>query len=118
MFLRQLQLIVAALTCSLSTICAYLYQVSLLKGVAIIGLLWSAYACYKIFSFNFTSNLPSEPLGEEDGSKAPTVEIASDKEPEMFPSNQVAPNNINKKPDFAFKKEPMISKNLKKSSKI
>jgi len=52
MFLRQLQLIVSALTCSLSVICAFLYQLPLLKLIAILGLLWSIYACYKIFSFN------------------------------------------------------------------
>ena len=118
MFLRQLQLIVAALTFSLSTISAYLYQVSLLKGVAIIALLWSAYACYKIFSFNFTSKLPAEPLVEEDGSKAPKVEIERDKEPEMFSRNQAEPHNINKEPNADIKKEPIISKNLKQSSKI
>ena len=62
MFLRQLHLIVAALTGSLSAICSYLYQVPLFKGVAILGLLWSIYACYKILSFNLNSDLPAEKL--------------------------------------------------------
>ena len=118
MFLRQLQLIAAALTCSLSAICSYLYQEPLLKGVAVLGLLWSIYACYKILSFNLNNDFPAEKLINKEKTEAPQVEIVSKKQPEMFPRNEVVPNNINKKPDFALKKEPMISKNLKKSSKI
>ena len=118
MFLRQLQLIAAALTCSLSAIFSYLYQEPLLKGIAALGLIWSIYACYKILSFNVKNDFPEEKLINKEKTEAPQVEIVSKKQPEMFPRNQVVPNNINKKPDFALKKEPMISKNLKKSSKI
>ena len=118
MFLRQLQLIVAALTCSLSTICAYLYQVSLLNGVAIIGLLWSIYACYKILSFNLNNDFPAEKLINKEKTEAPQVEIVSKKQPEIFPRNQDTPHNINREPDSAIKKEPIISKNLKNSSKL
>ena len=117
MFLRQLQLIAAALTCSLSTICSYLYQEPLLKGVAVLGLLWSIYACYKILSFNLNSDL-AEKLINKEKTEAPQVEIVSKKQPEIFPRNQDTPHNINREPDAAIKKEPIISKNLKKSSKI
>ena len=118
MFLRQLQLIAAALTGSLSAICSYLYQVPLLKGVAILGLLWSIYACYKIFSFNLDGDLPAEKLINKEETEAPQVEIVSQKQPEIFPRNQDTPHNINKEPNAAIKKEPIISKNLKQSSKI
>ena len=118
MFLRQLHLILAALTGSLSAICSYLYQVPSFKGVAILGLLWSIYACYKILSFNLNSDLPGENLINKDETEAPQVEIVSKKQPEIFPRNQDTPHNINREPDAAIKKEPIISKNLKKSSKI
>ena len=118
MFLRQLHLIVAALTSSLSAICSYLYQVPLLKGAAILGLLWSIYACYKIFSFNFKGGLPSETSIDKKEPMAPHEEIVSPKQPEVFPRNQGSPHNINKEPNMAIKKEPIISKNLKQSSKI
>ena len=113
MFLRQLQLIAAALTCSLSAICSYLYQEPLLKGVAVLGLLWSIYGCYKIFSFSFNSNLPAEEPTNKEEPRAPQVEIISQKQPEIFPRNQKGPHNINKEPNAAIKKEPIISKNLK-----
>ena len=118
MFLRQLHLILAALTGSLSAICSYLYQVPLFKGVAILGLLWSIYACYKIFSFNFDSGLHSETSIDKEESMAPPEEIVSPKQPEIFPRNQGSPHNINKEPNAAIKKEPIISKNLKQSPKI
>tara|TARA_B100000900_G_scaffold57803_1_gene43336 strand:+ start:733 stop:1074 length:342 start_codon:yes stop_codon:yes gene_type:complete len=113
MFLRQLQLILSALTCSLSAIWSFLYQLPLLKLVAIIGLLWSVYACYKIFSFD--SKKPSKTSSEKED---PEIEIVSQREPEIFLHNQEVPNNINKEPTFILKQEPIISKNLKKSSEI
>ena len=118
MFLRQLQLIAAALTCSLSAICSYLYQEPLLKGVAVLGLLWSIYACYKILSFNLNSDFPAEKLINKKKAEAPQVEIVSKKQPEIFLRNEDTPHNINREPGAAIKKEPMISKNLEKSSKI
>ena len=118
MFLRQLQLIAAALTCSLSAICSYLYQEPLLKGVAVLGLLWSIYACYKILSFNLNSDLPAEKLINNEESQSTQVDIISQKQPGILPRNQDAPHNINKEPNAAIKKEPIISKNLKQVSKI
>ena len=109
MFLRQLQLIVSALTCSLSAICAFLYQLPLLKLIAILGSLWSIYACYKIFSFN------SEKLSKSSDEKEdPEIEKVSQRKPEIFLHNQEVPNNINKEPTFVLKQEPVISKNLKR----
>ena len=118
MFLRQLHLILAALTGSLSAICSYLYQVPLFKGVAILGLLWSIYACYKIFSFNFNGGIHSETTIDKEEPTDPDEEIVSPKQPEIFSRNQGSPHNINKEPNVSIKKEPIISKNLKQSSKI
>ena len=112
MFLRQLQLIVSALTFSLSAICAFLYQLTLLKFGAMLGLLWSIYACYKILNFN------SEKLSKTSNKKEkPEIEVVSQREPEVFLHNQEVPNNINKKPTVILKQEPLISKTLKSSSK-
>ena len=111
MFLRQLQLIVSALTCSLSAICAFLYQLPLLKLIAVLGLLWSFYACYKILNFN--SKIPSKTSNKKEDQ-----EIVSQREPEIFLHNQEVPNNINKEPTAKLKQEPIISKNLKRSSEI
>ena len=117
MFLRQLQLIAAALTCSLSAICSYLYQEPLLKGVAVLGLLWSIYACYKIFSFDLNSNLTSKVLIDKEEHKAPQLEIGSQNQPEIMSHNQDTPHNINREPNVSIKKEPIISKSPKQSSK-
>ena len=118
MFLRQLHLILAALTGSLSAICSYLYQVPLFKGVAILGLLWSIYACYKIFSFNFNGGIHSKTSINKEELMASDAEIVSPKKPKVFPSNHDSPRNINKEPNLAIKKEPRISKNSKQSAKI
>ena len=113
MFIRQLQLIVSALTCSLSATGAFLYQLSLLKIIATLGLLWSIYACYKIFTFN--SEKPSKTLKDTEN---PEVEKVSERQPEIFLHNQELPNNINKEPIVILKREPVISKNQKQPSKI
>ena len=83
-----------------------------------LGLLWSIYACYKILSFNLNSDFPAEQLINKEETEAPQEEIVSKKQPEIFPRNQDTPHNINREPGAAIKKEPMISKNLQKSSKI
>jgi len=103
---------VSALTFSLSAICAFLYQLTLLKFGAMLGLLWSIYACYKILNFN------SEKLSKTSNKKEkPEIEVVSQREPEVFLHNQEVPNNINKKPTVILKQEPLISKTLKSSSK-
>ena len=113
MFLRQLQLIISALTCSLSAICGFLYQLPLLKFIAVLGLLWSIYACYKILNFN--SKITSKTSNKKEDQE---IEIVSQREPEIFLHNQEVPNNINKEPTAKLKQEPIISKNLKRSSEI
>jgi hypothetical protein len=118
MFLRQLHLIAAALTCSLSAISSYLYQEPYLKGVAVLGLLWSIYGCYKIISFNLNSDIPAEKLINKEEPHSTQVDMIGQKQPEILPRNQYAPHNINKELNAVIKKEPIISKNLKQVSKI
>ena len=107
MFLWQLQLIVSALTCALSAICAFLYQLALLKIVGILGLLWSIYACYKIFNYQ---------SGNEKSSKIPKdkenleIENLGKKQTKIFSRSPKPPNNSNKEANFTPKKEPVISK--------
>ena len=79
-----------------------------------LGLLWSIYACYKIFKYDFNSEKNSKTSKDK---KDPEVEIVSQRQPEIFLKNQELPNNINKEPTVILKKEPIISKNLKRSSK-
>ena len=76
------------------------------------------YACYKIFSFNFNGVSHSKTSIDKEEPIAPDEEILSPKEPEIFLRDQGSPHNINKEPNVAIKKEPIISKNLKQSSKI
>ena len=85
----------------------------LLKLFAILGLLWSFYACYKIFNFN--SKIPSKTSNKKEDQE---LEIVNQRESEIFLHNQEVPNNINKEPTITLKQEPIISKNLKRSSKI
>jgi hypothetical protein len=84
-----------------------------LKFIAVLGLLWSFYACYKILNFN--SKIPSKTSNKKEDQE---IEIVSQREPEIFLQNQEVPNNINKEPTAKLKQEPIISKNLKRSSEI
>jgi len=113
MFLRQLNLIISALTCSLSAICAFLYQLPLLKFISVLGLLWSFYACYKILNFN--NRIQPKTLNKKEDQE---MEIVNQREPEIFLHNQEVPNNINKEPTVTLKQEPIISKTLKRPSEI
>ena len=113
MFLRQVQVIISALTCSISAICAFLYQLPLLKFIAVLGLLWSFYACYKIFNFN--SKIPSKTSNKKEDQE---MEIVSQRVSEIFLHNKEVPNNISKEPTITLKQEPIISKKLKNSSEL
>ncbi len=109
MFLRQLQLIISALTCSLSAISAFLYQLPVLKTIAVLALFWSFYACYKLFNYN--SKILSKTSNEQED---PEIAKVTGGKAEIFLHNQEVPNNINKKPTVVIKQEPLISKNLKR----
>jgi hypothetical protein len=112
MLLKQLHLIVSALTCSISAICAYLFQLPLFKIIAILGLLWSVYACYKIFIYDYNKEAPSNALEKKEELKEP----ASQSEANALLSNRVTQKNIRKETIVGLKKEPTISKTVKRQS--
>jgi hypothetical protein len=116
MLLKQLHLIVSALTCSISAICAYLFQLPLFKIIAILGLLWSVYACYKIFSYDYDKETPSNALGEKEELKSLKVDPASQTEANALLSNRITQKNISKETIVGLKKEPTISKTVKRQS--
>ena len=80
MLLKQLHLIVSALTCSISAICAYLFQIPIFKIVALLALLWSIYACYKIFRFDYNKKAVSKALEDKEELTSLKVETASQSE--------------------------------------
>ena len=116
MLLKQLHLIVSALTCSISAICAYLFQLPIFKMVALLGLLWSIYACYKIFKFDYNKEAVSKALEEKEGLESPKVETESQSQAKALLSNRIPQTNLSKETIVRLKKEPIISKTVKKQS--
>ena len=116
MLLKQLHLIVSALTCSISAICAYLFQLPIFKMVALLGLLWSIYACYKIFKFDYNKEAASKALEEKEGLESPKVETESQSQAKALLSNRIPQTNLSKETIVGLKKEPIISKTVKKQS--
>ena len=116
MLLKQLHLIVSALTCSISAICAYLFQLPIFKMVALLGLLWSIYACYKIFIFDYNKEAVSKAREEKEGLESPKVETESQSEAKALLSNRIPQTNLSKETIVGLKKEPIISKTVKKQS--
>ena len=116
MLLKQLHLIVSALTCSVSAICAYLFQIPIFKIVAILGLLWSVYACYKIFRFDYNKKAVSKALEEKEELKSLKVETVSQSEAEVLLSSRIPQTILSKEKIAGLKKEPKISKTVKRQS--
>ena len=117
MLLKQLHLIVSALTCSISAICAYLFQLPIFKLVALLGLLWSIYACYKIFRFDYNEEAVSKTLEEKEELKSLEVKPVSQSEAKALLSNRIPQTNLSKETIVGLKKEPLISKTEKKTIK-
>ena len=116
MLLKQLHLIVSALTCSISAICAYLFQLPIFKMVALLALLWSIYACYKIFRFDYNKKAVSKALEDKEELKSLKVETANQSEAEALLSNRIPQTNLSNETIVRLKKEPIISKTVKKQS--
>lgn len=116
MLLKQLHLIVSALTCSISAICAYLFQLPIFKLVALLGLLWSIYACYKIFRFDYNEEAVSKTLEEKEELKSLEVKPVSQSEAKALLSNRIPQTNLSKETIVGLKKEPLISKTVKRQS--
>jgi len=116
MLLKQLHLIVSALTCSISAICAYLFQLPIFKMVALLGFLWSIYACYKIFRFDYNEEAVSKTLEEKEELKSLEVKPVSQSEAKALLSNRIPQTNLSKETIVGLKKEPLISKTVKRQS--
>ena len=84
--------------------------------VALLGLLWSIYACYKIFRFDYNKEAVSTALEEKGGLKSPNVETESQSEAKALLSNRIPQTNLSKETIVGLKKEPIISKTVKKQS--
>jgi hypothetical protein len=84
--------------------------------VALLGLLWSIYACYKIFRFDYNKEAVSKALEEEEELKSLKVEPVSQSEAKALLSNQIPQTNLSKETIVGLKKEPIISKTVKKQS--
>jgi hypothetical protein len=84
--------------------------------VALLGLLWSIYACYKIFKFDYNKEAISKVLEEKEGLESPKVETVSQSEAKALLSNRILQTNLSKETIVGLKKEPIISKTVKKQS--
>ena len=84
--------------------------------VALLGLLWSIYACYKIFKFDYNKEAVSKGLEEKEGLESPKVETESQSEAKALLSNPIPQTNLSKEKIVGLKKEPIISKTVKKQS--
>ena len=84
--------------------------------VALLGLLWSIYACYKIFKFDYNKEAVSKALEEKEGLESQKVETESQSEAKALLSNRIPQTNLSKETIVGLKKEPIISKTVKKQS--
>ena len=84
--------------------------------VALLGLLWSIYACYKIFRFDYNKEAVSKTLEEKEGLESPKVETVGQSEAKALLSNRIPQTNLSKETIVGLKKEPIISKTVKKQS--
>ena len=84
--------------------------------VALLGLLWSIYACYKIFKFDYNKEAVSKALEEKERLESPKVETESQTQAKALLSNRIPQTNLSKETIVRLKKEPIISKTVKKQS--
>jgi len=86
--------------------------------VALLGFLWSIYACYKIFRFDYNEEAVSKTLAEKEELKSLEVKPVSQSEAKALLSNRIPQTNLSKETIVGLKKEPIISKTLKRQSNI
>ena len=84
--------------------------------VALLGLLWSIYACYKIFRVDYNKKAVSKALEEKEEPKRLKVETVSQSEAEALLSNPIPQTILNEEKIAGLKKEPTISKTVKRQS--
>lgn len=84
--------------------------------VALLGFLWSIYACYKIFRFDYNAEAVSKTLKEKEELKSLEVNPVSQSEAKALLSNRIPQTNLSKETIVGLKKEPLISKTVKRQS--
>ena len=84
--------------------------------VALLGFLWSIYACYKIFKFDYNKEAVSKSLEEKEALESPKVETVSQSEAKALLSNRIPQTILSKEKITGLKKEPTISKTVKRQS--
>ena len=84
--------------------------------VALLGLLWSIYACYKIFRFDYNEEAVSKTLEEKEELKSLEVKPVSQSEAKALLSKRIPQTNLSKETIVGLKKEPLISKTVKRQS--
>ena len=84
--------------------------------VALLALLWSIYACYKIFRFDYNEEAVSKTLEEKEELKSLEVKPVSQSEAKALLSNRIPQTNLSKETIVGLKKEPLISKTVKRQS--
>ena len=84
--------------------------------VALLGFLWSLYACYKIFRFDYNKETVSKALEKKEELKSLKAETVSQSEAEALLSNRIPQTILSKEKITGLKKEPTISKTVKRRS--
>ena len=84
--------------------------------LALLGLIWSIYACYKIFRFDYNKKAVSKALEEKEKLKSLKVETVSQSEAEAILSNRIPQTILSREKIAGLKKEPTISKIEKRQS--
>ena len=84
--------------------------------VALLWLLLSIYACYKIFRVDYNKKAVSKALEEKEEPKRLKVETVSQSEAEALLSNRIPQTIPSKEKITGLKKEPTISKTVKRQS--
>ena len=84
--------------------------------VALLALLWSIYACYKIFRFDYNKEAVSKVLEKKEELKSLNAETVSQSEAEALLSNRIPQAILSKRKITGLKKEPTISKTVKRQS--
>ena len=84
--------------------------------VALLALLWSIYAWYKIFRFDYKKKAVSKALDDKEELKSLNAETVSQSEAEALLSNPIPQTILNEEKIAGLKKEPTISKPVKRQS--
>jgi len=79
-------------------------------------MLWSVYACYTIFRYDYDKEAPSNALEEKEERTSLKANPDSQSEANALFSNRITQKNVRKETIVGLKKEPTISKTVKRQS--